>query len=257
MGTTYRPRSIASVTLFASVRLTRQLNATTRQGGDTATGADRAAAAVLGCDVAHHVLDPDGVAGLDPIRSTVLQDAWPHLTGRERRGWLLALPAPGRLGVLRGPAQLNRAALAAGSAVLGIASNVALVPVRVGPALQWRLHRAENPAPPPTAYEAERALSETILSAGRTLARLDVASGQEPDAEPDLGPAPGYTPRQRAAAERSARLLVACQTALDHDGASLSSYEAAARRRELEAVRDAARDALCAAVSRQQEFVGP
>ena len=245
------------MTLFASVRLTRQLNATARQGIGTATGADRAAAAVLGSDVAHHVLDPEGVVGLDPLRGTVLEDAWPHLASRERQGWLLALPAPGRLGVLRGPVELNRAALAAGSAVLGIASNVALVPVRVGPALQWGLHRAEHPAPPPTTYEAERALSETILTAGRTLARSDVASGPTPVAEPELGPAPGYPPRQRAAAERSARLLVACQTALDHDGGSLSSYEAAARRRELEAVRDAARDALCAAVSWQPEFVGP
>ena len=44
MGSTYRPRSIASVTLFASVRLVRQLNAMINKSAPL----DRAAAAVLG-----------------------------------------------------------------------------------------------------------------------------------------------------------------------------------------------------------------
>ena len=181
------------------------------------------------------------------------------IAGRERQGWLLALPAPGRLGVLRGPAELNRAALAAGSAVLGLTRRTwpwsrsgSDLPCSGG------YYRAEPPAPPPTAYEAERALSETILTRGPHAGpprRRGRTAHRSPN--PTSAPAPGYPPRQRAAADRAARLLVACQTALDHDGASLSSYEAATRRRELEAVRDAARDALCAAVSWQPEFVGP
>ena len=52
-----------------------------------------------------------------------------------------------------------------------------------------------------------------------------------------------------AAADRAARLLVACEAALTDDGASLSSYEAEVRARELRAVRDAARESLCAAVT--------
>ena len=129
------------------------------------------------------------------------------------------------------------------------------MPLAVGPAVQWRLYRAERPAAPPSPYEAERALSETILSAGRTLAQLDVAGNPGPTAEllldlpGDLGPAPGYPPRRRVAADRAARLLLAADSALQHDGASLSSYEVAIRRRELEAVREAARDALVSAVS--------
>ena len=235
------------MTLFASVRLTRQLNAMITDAVDVG----RSAAAVLGADVAHHVLDPDEVGGLDSGHATVLIEALPSIVGREARGWLLALPVPGRLGVLRGPAELNRAALAAGSAVIGLTGDVALVPVEVGPAIQWRLYRAVPPAAPPGRYEAERALGEAILEAGRTLARLDVAAGPTPSAQVDLGPAPGCPPRQRAAADRAARLLVACETALDHEGSSVSSYEVNARRRELERVRDAARDALVAAVSWQ------
>jgi hypothetical protein len=241
------------VTLFASVRLVRQLNAMINNRAEVG----RAATAVVGSDVAHHILDPDGVTELDTARATTLVEALPTVLGREARGWVLAVPLPGRLGLLRGPVELNRAALAAGSAVVGTGGGIALVPVEVGPAVQWRVHRAEPPAPPPTSYEAERALSETVLQAARALARLDVASGPGPDRDPDLGPAPGYPPRQRAAADRAAQLLVAAQTALDHDGASLSSYEAGARRRQLEAVRDAAVEALTAAVSWQPAVAVP
>ena len=85
------------------------------------------------------------------------------------------------------------------------------------------------------------------------LARLQVAVGPGPgdldaDLDAGLGSAPGYPPRRRVAADRAARLLVACEYALDTDGAAISSYESISRRRELEAVRDAARDALVAAV---------
>ncbi len=244
------------MTLLASVRLVRQLNALTAgpaaDAGAGTAGVARVAAAVTGSDVAHHLLDPDEVAGLDPARATDLADGLPVLSGRESRGWLLVLPAPGKLGGMRGPVAFNQAALEAGSAVLGLESGLGLVPTPVGPAVQWRIFRAERPAVTLSSYEAERALSETILSAGRSLARLDVAAGPGPgDIRDDLGPAPGYPPRRRAAADRAARLLLACEHALDGDGASLSSYEMAARRRELETVRDAARDALVAAVSWQ------
>ncbi len=235
------------MTLFASVRLVRQLNAMIND----AVEPGRAATAVQGADVAHHLLDPDGVSGLDETRSTTLVDALPRLVALESQGWALALPVPGRLGILRGPAALNRAALDAGSAVVGLTGGAALVPVPVGPAVQWRLHPAERAAPPPTAYEAERALSEAVIHAGSALARLDAASGPRPVDLVDLGPAPGSPPRQRAAADRAARLLAACEQALDHDGATLSSYEVATRRRELEVVREAAREALVAAVSWQ------
>lgn len=249
------------MTLLASVRLVRHLNALTAEAPAERAELRLVAAAVTGSDVAHHLLDPEDVTGLDPLRATSLADALPVLRERESRGWVLLLPVPGRLGGLRGPPALNQAALGAGSAVAGLAGGLALVPAAVGPAVQWRVFRAEPPAVTLSPYEAERALSETILRAGRTLAQLDVAAGPGPRGpfddrlDGDLGPAPGYPPRRRAAADRAARLLLACEYALDTDGGSLSSYEMASRRREIEAVRDAARDALMAAVSWQDARV--
>jgi len=114
--------------------------------------------------------------------------------------------------------------------------------------VQWRAHRAERPFAPPSSYDAERTLSEAVLQAGATLARLEVAAGSRPrDAGAEL--APGYSPRQRVAADRAARLLAACDQALDSDGAARSSYEAELRARELRRLRSAAGDALCAAAS--------
>lgn len=108
------------MTLLASVRLVRQLNAwVSGAADDPAPDADlrRVAAVVTGTDVAHHVLDPDAVVGLDPLQSTPLASALSALRSRESCGWILVLPAPGRLGGLRGPAELNRAAVDVGTAV--------------------------------------------------------------------------------------------------------------------------------------------
>ena len=61
--------------------------------------------------------------------------------------------------------------------------------------------------------------------------------------------APGYGTRQRATVERAARLLAACDAALLDDGASISSFEADRRARELRRVRAKAGEALGSAVS--------
>ena len=141
--------------------------------------------------------------------------------------------------------------LAAGVAVVAVEGGLALVPHRVGPAIQWLLLPAERPAAVPTAYEAERHLSETVLAAARELTDLDVAGGTRPkDTAIEL--APGIPPRQRLAADRAARLWTACSAALDDDGGALSVYEVDRRRQALQAVRDAAGEALVAAVSWQQ-----
>jgi hypothetical protein len=207
-----------------------------------------AAVAVVAADVAHHVVDPDGLLGLDPLRATPLATALPVLAAREPEMWVLALPVPGSLGPLRGPPALNRSALEVGEAVLAGSGGLGLVPHAVGPGVQWRVHRAERPFAPPSSYDAERTLSEAVLSAAETLARLDVAGGSRP-AEAGAELAPGYSARQRVAADRAARLLAACDHALNSDGAAISSYEAEVRARELRRLRSAAGDALCAAAS--------
>src|SRR3954451_20886476 len=88
-----------------------------------------AAVAVVGADVAHHVVDPEDLLGLDPLRATPLETALPviaapgALPGRAPWGappleparrviaaqepemWVLPLPVPGSPGSLRGPAE--------------------------------------------------------------------------------------------------------------------------------------------------------
>ena len=227
-----------------SLRLTAHLNAVLR----FRIGVAEATAAVVADDVAHHVVDPDDLLGLDPLAATPLATALPVIATREPEMWLLALPVPGALAPLRGPAELNLAALDVGEAVVAVGGGLALVPHAVGRGVQWRAYRAERPFAPPSSYDAERALSETVLSAAETLTRLDVAAGSRPR---DLGVAlaPGYSPRQRVAADRAGRLLLACDSALGSDGAALSAHEAGIRARELRRLRVAAADALCAAAS--------
>ena len=230
-----------------SLRLTANLNAVLR----FQVGVPEAVAAVVAGDVAHHVVDPDDLLGLDPLAATPLSTALPALAAREPEHWVLALPVPGALTPLRGPAPLNLAAVEAGEAVVAAGGGLALVPHVVGRGVQWRVHRAERPASPPSSYDAERALGETVLSAAETLTRLGVAGGSRPE---DTGAvlAPGYSPRQRLAADRAARLLVACDVALADDGGAISVHEAEVRARELRRLRRAAADALCSAVTWMQ-----
>ncbi len=128
-------------------------------------------------------------------------------------------------------------------------AGLALVPFRVGQAVQWRVLAAERPAAPPVPYDAERQLNETVIAAANLLSRLDVASGVRPRQDVSATLAPGYSGRQQATADRAARLLVACDAALQTDGAAISAYEADARFRELRTVRAAAAQALCAAAT--------
>jgi hypothetical protein len=205
--------------------------------------------AIMSNDVAHHVVDPDDVLDLDPLNATRLELALPQLIAAEPERWLLVLPAPGALGSLRGPEQLNRAALDVGQAVVGATHGVALIPFRVGQAVQWRAFAGARPLSPPTPYEAERAFNEAILSAGHALQRMDVAVGHRPrhSAEPSLPP--GYGARERATVARALRLITACDEALRNDGRSISSFEVTQRERELRRVRETAGDALCATVT--------
>lgn len=228
-----------------SLRLTVNLNAVLR----FQVSVPQAVAAVVGPDVAHHVVDLEDLLGLDPLQATPLAAALPVLAAREHDHWVLGLPQPGSLGPLRGPAALNRAALATGEVVLAAGGGLALVPHPVGPGVQWRVHPAERPFSPLSPYDAERALSETVLSAAETLSRLDVAAGSRPRSATGATLAPGYSPRQQATADRAARLLLACEAALASDGAAITSYEAQVRAQELRRLHSAAADALCAAAS--------
>lgn len=231
--------------MLACVRMATHLNALLQNQ----ISAEGAAHLITGTDVAHHVVDPESILGLDPLRANELTTALSRLAASEGEGWSLALPAPGQLMPLRGPRAFNEAALEATGAVIADSAELGLVPHRVGPGVQWRVLPAARPFPPSTPYEAERGLNEAVLTAARTLADLDVAAGSRPRAAVELRLAPGYPSRQSATADRAYRLLLACDAALADDGGSISSFEADVRARELRAVRDAAVMALCSACS--------
>jgi hypothetical protein len=228
-----------------SVRMTANLNSMIR-GQQSIEQAERA---ILGGDVAHHVIDPAGALGLDPLQASTLDEALEALLNAEHEGWFLALPIPGSLAPLRGPADFNLAALEQGEAVVASAAGLGLVPIKVGQAVQWRIYPAERPLAPSSPYDAERALNEVVIDAAATLSRLDVASGERPKPPTAALLAPGYSSHQRATVERAAQLLAACDTALLHDGASISSFEADRRAQELRRVRARAGEALGSAVS--------
>ena len=228
-----------------SLRMTANLNSMIR-GRQSIEQAERA---IVGGDVAHHVIDPESVLGLDPLEASSLDDALESLLTAEQDGWFLALPLPGALAPLRGPAAFNLAAVEQGEAVVASTAGIGLVPIRVGQAVQWRIFSAERPLVPSSPSEAERALNEVVIDAAATLSRLDVASGTLPQPPATAVLPPGYTSRQRATVQRATRLLAACDAALLNDGASISSFEANRRAQELRRVRAKAGDALGSTVS--------
>ena len=73
-----------------SLRLTANLNSMIT-GSQTLEQAERA---IAGFDVAHHVVDPAGLLGLDPLRASSLDEALAALGTAEREAWFLCLPAP-------------------------------------------------------------------------------------------------------------------------------------------------------------------
>ena len=147
---------------LASVRLTANLNSMIN-GQQTLEQAERA---VAGPRRRPPRGRPGRRARARPARRpSSLDDALERAaTTPSAEGWFLGLPVPGSLAPLRGPAAFNRAALEHGEAVVASAAGLGLVPIRVGPAVQWRVFAAERPLAPASPYEAERALNEMVLS---------------------------------------------------------------------------------------------
>lgn len=237
------PYAARVIELAAAVRLVSYLNHTTADP----TGHPQAARGIIGADVAHHIVDREGILSQHTLAAQQLLDLLPGLVGRPGQYWVLAIPAPGRLSPLTGPPAFVRAALTAGVAAVRT-GEVGLVPHSVGAAIQWEALPANPPSQLPTAYEAERELSETVLRTARELAELEVAAGTEPTGGA-IELAPTAAPRQRAAALRAGRLWFAATGALETDGSSLSAYVADRRRFALREIQTAAAQALCVAVS--------
>ncbi|NNG18688.1 hypothetical protein HJ590_03700 [Naumannella sp. ID2617S] len=229
---------------LAAVRLTAHLNALRH----TPLSAEVAARAVVGEDAAHHVTDPEGLLGLDPLRASELDEALRAALLLVDADWVLVLPRPGATGVLAGPPALNAAAIEAGAVVLSASGGIAWLPHRVGPAVQWQVTACRPPRLSQTPAEADRALREVVLAAGRELAELELTPAERPDLTGIALPA-GYGSRAQRAAARAWTLLQACEAALGDDGGVLHLHALQARSRVLNEVRRAATDVLCAAVS--------
>ena len=191
----------------------------------------------------------DGV-GRDGDPWTVVLARWS--TGGVR-GLRLALPAPGDVAGVPGPAAVVRAATQAGAAVIPLGGPPAVLVPEAGRAqIHWRVLPAE---PPPLAAtglpEAERALREVLREAADALASLEVArwsdGGGEVVAALRAGaldgealPAP-YPPRARQALAQARRLRAVCATALADDGGAVGRSDSTERRTVLRDLERAAR----------------
>jgi hypothetical protein len=166
----------------------------------------------------------------------------------------LALPAPGDLLGLGGPAELNTAALDVGQAV--VAGAVALVPFEDARTVVWTVFPA---APVPWVDERETAieLRTTLAEVTRRLVDLDVASWQPdiPDLlmnlrhRPRLPLPPGIDPRRVETLDRALLCLDIVELARAGEGGAVSSYEMQQRSAALGDLDRAARRAVVGACS--------
>ncbi|WP_051215464.1 hypothetical protein [Granulicoccus phenolivorans] len=232
------------MTIEAAIRLTGNLNVLRH----TAVSAEVSAREVVADDVAHHVVDPEGLLDLNPLAANELDIAMRAAITRYPGDWSLILPRPGMLGALRGPAALTRLALEMGAAVVSQAGGLGWVPQPVGSAVQWVVLPAEKPALPTAPTEADRHLSETVLRIADALAAQEMSSGERP--EPVFAPLPAaYGGRAKKLATKALRLIHAADAALADDSGLLHSHAIQTRRTALREVQRAAIDALSAAVS--------
>ncbi len=232
----------------ASVRFTVWANAMLSGVADPDTAARR----ILGTDVGHHVAGLPGHP--EPVTLPVALNVLRTAGARQAH---LALPVPGDPAGLAGPPPFNEAALEAGEAVIVRGADVGLVPVYVGPAVQWSAHRAAAP-PHADLGEADRGLRAALIAVADALATLDVArwNPDVADALIDIRKigsgrgddlAPGYDPRAVRTAATARRCLAIAEAALADDGGAISLADAHARRRAVLALATAARHALVAA----------
>lgn len=240
--------------LDVSLRLATTLN----RLASGRTNAPDAEQAVRAGGTPHHVADPDGLLGLDPLRSVPLRLALARLehspfgtaTGTAATPvWALLLPRPGRPAGLRGPVGLTRAALAAQAVVLTHDGSLVWLGEGIGGGVQWRLARANRPLPPPDPRETARHFSRLVAQSASALAGLELTAGQWPDElhPPVLGD--GYPTRSQTLLDRAWTVLLAADAALASQHEVLHSHAVLMRERHLRELADAALDAISAAAS--------
>ncbi|CAA9370855.1 MAG: hypothetical protein AVDCRST_MAG21-744 [uncultured Nocardioidaceae bacterium] len=215
-----------------------------------AVSLDEAPAAVMCDDAAHDVL---GLAS-EPMPLLL---AFGELRKRGGRLASVALPVPGDLVGLGGPAPFNVDALDVGEAVIVWGAGVGLLPEVVGRGVFWTCVPADPPRALLDLADAEQLLRHALLRAGDRLVTLDVARWRPEVAEalstlrgaPEVPLPAGHSPRAARVTALAQRCLTMAQLALDDDGASVSLTQSRARRDVLVELDSAARQALAAACS--------
>lgn len=207
-----------------------------------------AEAAIRDDERPHHVADPDGVLGLDPLAGTPLRLALAAVEGLGLTTWRLCLPRPGRPGGLRGPASVTVDAIDCGAAVVD-QSGRCWLPRPVGEAMQWSVMAANPPLAAPQPGEAAQLLNEAILDAERSLTRLDARAGQRPEPEVRDWLGEHYPRRNHQLLRQALGLHRACEAALEASSDVLTSHAVGVREAELRRLDEACLTAIEAAVS--------
>ncbi len=194
------------------------------------------------------------VAGLPERDVLELHQLPAAVTGRVS----LALPAPGDLVGLGGPASFNAAATHAGEAV--VAGAFGLVPEVDARTVVWRAYPAER-APWVDERETAAQLKLALADVTRRLVDLDVAAWQ-PDIpnlllnlrhRAPLPLPPGYDARRVETAERAVLCLDILVRARSDAGGAVTAYERPHRRAALDDRARATRRALVGACSSRGE----
>ena len=211
----------------------------------------------------HLVYDRDELLGQGPSPSLRIAMAqMPRLGGA---GWALALVAPGRMGGLRGPTSLTRAALAAPTE-----PELAAVPVvlRHAGGLAWLAETgipqqealddevvnlvpagAERPLSPPTPTEASRLLTSAMVAATGALESLGLTGGSRPRPAGTVALGRSYPTSNQTLLDQAMTVLAIADAARDGETDLPHSHAVTTRAAQLAPLRSAALDAIQAAVS--------
>ena len=119
---------------------------------------DDARDVIVGDDTAH---DITGIPGAGEGQPLII--ALGALRSHRATAAGLALPVPGDLVGLGGPAEFNAEVVDVGEGVVVEGADLGLVPHQAGAGVQWTCHRAISRRQLPDASEAETALRQTLL----------------------------------------------------------------------------------------------
>lgn len=235
---------------------------------------DEAVAEVEGADEPHLVVT-DTIGSPDELAEGLAAMAERGVTGLR-----LALPAPGDLLGLLGPASFNAAALSAGEAVIAVDASapgghsvLALVPNVTtfgtpgdqGHCVTWRTMMAAAGRPDvPTVAEADRELRDVMRASTEALSSFGITSWAS-DARETASQLRAGTrrvalpsvagPRAETLLHRSLTVLAISDASRSDTGASLTSFAAEARLSALIPLERAARRGLVAAAGACLETV--